>query len=302
MHSPFFSIIIPTFNSEKTLQGTLNSILGQVFTDFEIIIIDGASRDSTVAIIEENSRKEGRVRYVSETDNGIYDAMNKGIDMARGEWIYFLGSDDCLSGKSVLKNVNHSLNDCKYDFFYGQVMLKGVKYDGVFNLEKLFIKNISHQAIFYRNRVFERIGKYNIRYKFHADWEFNIRYFLTFGDDVKYEDILIAIFSGGGVSAAHDVLFLREVLIPLKLQRLILHPGYIKNIRKYDEWWRLLRNADIRHTEQLQPPGPEYKIPVSIQKIVKRQQLFPQGLLRVGIMSKAIMFASYLITIVTKEK
>ena len=302
MHSPFFSIIIPTFNSEKTLQSTLNSILEQVFTDLEIIIIDGMSGDATVALIEENFRKDRRIRYVSEADHGIYDAMNKGIDMAKGQWIYFLGSDDYLSGKNVLQVVNDSLKDCKCDFFYGQVLMKGVKYDGPLSLEKLLVKNISHQAIFYRRQIFEKNGKYNLRYKFHADWEFNIRYFLKVEEDVQYEDILIANFGAGGVSAEHDVLFLQEFLVPLKLQRLSRNPDSVKNIRRYDEWWRLLRNANIRRPEQLQPPGSGYIIPAVIQRMVKWQQLFSPALLRIGIVSKTSMFLSYLINIVTKEK
>ena len=297
MHSPFFSIIIPTFNSEKTLQEALNSVFSQRFTDFEIIIIDGMSGDNTITLIEENCRKDSRIRFVSEKDNGIYDAMNKGIDMTRGQWLYFLGSDDWISGDNVLQAVSDRLQDCKCDFFYGEVIMNGVKYDGPFTLEKLLIKNISHQAIFHRKQIFQKIGKYNTRYKLHADWEFNIRYFLEFYEDVQYNDIVIANFGKGGVSAAHDVPFLREFLLPVKLQRLTLHPGYSKSIRIYDEWWRLIRNADIRDLKQLQLFNAGYEIPLSLQRMVKMQQLVSSGLLRIGIVSKAIMLVCYSINL-----
>lgn len=302
MHTPFFSIIIPTFNSGKTLQGALNSIFSQRFTDLEIIIVDGLSRDNTSTIIEENFRRDKRIRFVSEKDKGIYDAMNKGIDMANGQWLYFLGSDDCFSHENVLQVVADSLQDCKCDFFYGEVMVNGVRYDGQFTFEKLLTKNISHQAIFFSKQLFVRTGKYNIRYELHADWDYNIRYFLQLSDKIKYKDILIANFGEGGVSSAHDVLFLRESLFPVKMQSLTHNPNYFKNIRKYDEWWRLIRNADIRSHQQLHLSVPGHEIPIAIQNMVAMQKFVPLRLLRIGILSKLIMSVSYMINLFTKGK
>ena len=302
MHTPFFSIIIPTFNSEKTLQGALDSIFCQRFNDLEIIIVDGLSRDKTSTLIKENFRKDKRIRFVSESDKGIYDAMNKGIDMANGQWLYFLGSDDCFSDENVLQAVADSVQDCKCDFFYGDVMMNGVRYDGQFTFEKLLTKNISHQAIFFSKQLFLRIGKYNIRYELHADWEYNIRYFLQPGDKIKYKDILIANFGEGGVSSAHDVLFLRESLLPIKMQSLSDTPDYFKNIRNYDEWWRLIRNADIRSHQQLHLSVPGHEIPIAIQNMVTMQKFITLRLLRMGIVSKLIMTVSYIINLFTKDK
>ncbi len=92
MHQPFFTIIIPTFNSDKTLQNALNSILQQGFTDFEVVVVDGLSVDNTLQVLRENSQKDHRVRFVSEKDKGIFDAMNKGINMAKGAWLYFMAA------------------------------------------------------------------------------------------------------------------------------------------------------------------------------------------------------------------
>jgi glycosyltransferase involved in cell wall biosynthesis len=101
----FFSIIIPTFNSEKVLRECLNSIVEQTFNNYEIILIDGLSTDSTVDIIKEYSLNNPNIHWVSEKDLGIYDAMNKGIKIANGEWVYFLGSDDKLSSNNALQEI-----------------------------------------------------------------------------------------------------------------------------------------------------------------------------------------------------
>lgn len=99
-----FSIIIPTYNSSATLGQALNSIIEQSFKDFEILIMDGASSDKTVAIAQKIN--DPRISIYSEPDSGVYDAMNKGIARARGEWVYFLGSDDWLINNTVLDKIN----------------------------------------------------------------------------------------------------------------------------------------------------------------------------------------------------
>ena len=86
------SIIIPTFNSANTLRRALDSIIGQTLNDLEVLIMDGVSTDQTLDIAK--TYNDNRIRIFSEPDNGVYDAMNKGIDKASGEWLYFLGSDD----------------------------------------------------------------------------------------------------------------------------------------------------------------------------------------------------------------
>jgi len=302
MHSPLFSIIIPTFNSVKTLQRALNSIFEQEFKKFEIIIVDGCSSDNTITLIEENCSNDARIKYVSEIDKGIYDAMNKGIDMATGKWLYFLGSDDKFYDKNVLLKVADKLKDCQCDFLYGQVIMKTAAYDGPFTLEKLITKNISHQSIFYMKQVFDKLGKYNIRYKLHADWEFNIRYFLHGDKMAKYADIIIANFSAGGVSSAHDVLFLQEYLIPLKLEKLTTNTTSLKTIKGYDEWWRLIRNAEIRSPKQLRLLCPDGNIPIVLIKAVNMQQRFSSRSLRFGLISKLIMTMSFIINQITKQR
>jgi glycosyltransferase involved in cell wall biosynthesis len=296
MSVPFFTIIIPTFNSEKKLQNALNSILQQTFSDFEILIIDGLSRDNTVNIIKENANKDKRIRFVSEKDNGIYDAMNKGITLAKSDWIYFLGSDDHLFNDKVLHAVFGNLknNDC--DMLYGNVCgvaFKG-KYDGEFDEEKLLKKNISHQAIFYNKHIFSKIGNFNTRYRTHADWDLNISCFENSSIKAKYIDLLIAEFAVGGASSSYDIPFLRERLFPVKLHMLNrVRRQYLHEIVNYDEWWRLLRNAKIREFEIDKYAGAGL-IPGCIKSMAKWQQKIPYRILKMGIFSKLLMLTNYL--------
>ena len=117
--NPTASIVIATYNSAKTLRMSLESVLNQSFQDWECVIVDGASKDGTVEIIKEYSNKDARFRYISEPDNGIYDAFNKGWKMAKGEWVYYLGSDDLLMQddlSNLLQNTGHA------DVLYGDVI------------------------------------------------------------------------------------------------------------------------------------------------------------------------------------
>src|SRR2546422_844446 len=105
---PIFSIILPTFNSAAQIATALESILNQTFNDFEILVLDGCSGDNTIEIAK--SYKDTRIRIWSEKDEGIYDAMNKGIEKATGKWLYFLGSDDELYNNAILEKVFHKVN------------------------------------------------------------------------------------------------------------------------------------------------------------------------------------------------
>ncbi len=101
-------------------------------------------------IVEEMSSKYPAIRFVSEKDKGIYDAMNKGVNLAKGEWLYFLGSDDRLFDNNVLNTIYQSVKDQNVDLVYGNIYKEetGKLYDGSFDLDKLLKRNISHQAMF----------------------------------------------------------------------------------------------------------------------------------------------------------
>lgn len=198
---PLISIIIPTYNSEKTISESIKSILEQSFDNYEILIMDGISDDHTLNIIKEFN--DPRIRIFSEKDSGVYDAMNKGIEKAEGKWLYFLGSDDTLYDKETLKDIEPFLGN--HDLVYGKAyftfrkIIHGKEYDRVY-LQK--IDNICHQAIFYNKNLFIRLGKFNTSFKIWADWDFNIRCFSLPEIQIKYLDILICNFNDqGGVSS-----------------------------------------------------------------------------------------------------
>jgi len=197
---PFFSIIIPTLNSSKTLTIALGSVLQQSFMDFEILIMDGLSTDTTIEIAQRFVDK--RIKIFSEKDNGIYDAMNKGIQLSKGEWLYFMGSDDALSDPNKLKELSTILSS-DIDMIYGNVIWgnTGKIYDGIFDLEKLIrYKNICQQAIFYNKNVFLKMGLFRNEFKYCADHYFNIQCFIS-GLKINYIDKIIAIYNNEGRSS-----------------------------------------------------------------------------------------------------
>jgi len=208
MTSKRFSIITPTLNSGGKLEQTINSVLSQNEKLFEYIIVDGCSKDETLRVI----RKYGeRIKWVSERDRGPYDAMNKGIEMATGGYLYFLGAGDHLR-EDILERVEKIIPERHLTFIYGNVYLLDEKreYLGEFDEAKIARKNICHQAIFYERSIFEIIGKYDLRYSLLADHAFNLR---CFGDKrIKkiYMNDVIADYEGRGLSREQDLNFIKD--------------------------------------------------------------------------------------------
>ena len=214
MTQPFFSIIIPTFNSGKTLLACLESIMGQSFQNFEILIMDGLSTDKTLFIVKKYEAANPNIRWFSEKDKGIYDAMNKGIKLAKGEWIYFLGSDDKLYNSEVLNNITQELRRiANIDVFYGNVYssrFNGI-YDGEFSYEKIYKQNLCHQSIFFSKTVFDEVGYFDLKYKGHADWDHNLKWFLSKKINKSFIDLVIAEYADGGFSSLGvDEIFLSD--------------------------------------------------------------------------------------------
>jgi glycosyltransferase involved in cell wall biosynthesis len=187
--------------------------------------MDGVSTDSTLEITE--SLNDNRIKIYSGKDRGIYDAMNKGIDNARGEWLYFLGSDDVLYDDNVLEKIYSIAQTAKGEIIYGNVKIIGDAgwandgdiYDGEFDLKKILRKNISHQAIFYHNCVYQKLGKYTIDYNRCADWDFNLRCFANY--HFMYVTIIVAKFQAGNTSSTGDEKFRKDKWI---------------NVLKYFKW------------------------------------------------------------------
>lgn len=210
MAEPLFSIIIPTYNSSKTLRGCLESIIVQSFTKYEVWIIDGSSNDQTLRIIKEFAANYPLINYISMHDKGIYDAMNKGIDLAKGEWLYFLGSDDSLYSENVLNNIAAKITSSKALVIYGNVVVRGENkwnlngqvFAGEYNLERLLNMTICHQAIFYNRVVFKKYGYYDLNFPVAADYVFNLKCYAY--TPFSYINIIIANFFVGGFSSNNE--------------------------------------------------------------------------------------------------
>lgn len=205
---PKFSIILPTFNSEKTILRALYSIASQSFTDYEVIIMDNCSKDKTIEI----ASRFNSFKIVSEKDNGIYHAMNKAVDLSTGEYLYFMGSDDKFIDEGVLKKINSLIKN--EDFIYGKVLVKDTDYvlGNKLNVFNLPFSNSCHQAQFIKKSLLLKLGKFNTNYWLHADLNILIKV-ITNNKEVKakYIPFLIAIYDLTGVSSRnYDVAFWQD--------------------------------------------------------------------------------------------
>ncbi len=199
---PKISIIIATYNSEATLPACLKSIVEQSYKDIEICIVDGASNDDTVQILTDWSSTYPVIKYQSEKDDGVFFAMNKGIDMSTGQWLYFLGSDDELASPDVLSEVAKEISTRDPDLIYGNIsgLHTGKQYQ-INTFKKVIAEGISHQSIFYRKAIFDRVGKYDVKFSIAADYCLNLTVFLDKKFKIHYINKDIAKFGERGLSS-----------------------------------------------------------------------------------------------------
>jgi glycosyltransferase involved in cell wall biosynthesis len=202
------SIITICKNSEKTISKCIESVIWQTYSNIEYIIIDGASTDNTLNIIDKYKNEVSKL--ISEPDQGIYDAMNKGIDVSMGEYIIFCNADDYLisdhSIDCVMQLINANAN-YDYDIFYGNVfILNNEKCKGniwkAANVSKysLFRGSIPHPATIYSRDAFKRCGLFDISYTIAGDYEWIVRAYLQNKLNFKSIDTIVTVFLKGGIS------------------------------------------------------------------------------------------------------
>lgn len=202
------SIITPTYNSEKTISRTIDSIIAQNYSNLEYIIIDGASNDRTLEIIKDYQAKIN-IKLISESDGGLYDAMNKGIALATGEIVGILNSDDLFKSDNVLSLVAESFADNKVDAVYGDItyfadnekVIKRYWPSGVYregNLNNGW--TIPHPALYLRKSVYDRFGLFNTDFKIAGDYEFILRLLKKHKINLKYVPQVFVNMYEGGVS------------------------------------------------------------------------------------------------------
>ncbi|PHK33274.1 family 2 glycosyl transferase [Nostoc linckia z16] len=196
MKNKLVTVITVVFNARKTLEATIESVLNQDDELVEYCIVDGGSTDGTIDLIRKYEHRLGW--WCTEPDNGIYDAMNKGIDHASGKWLYFLGGDDTLR-PGVIRQVAPYLKD-EYSIVFGDV-----KYDNGYQMRSFFgprtlLQNtIHHQSAFYKNSLFSSY-RYDTSIKIVSEYDLHLRIYLD-KEPVNYVPIIIADCATGGASS-----------------------------------------------------------------------------------------------------
>lgn len=205
------SIITATYNSASTIKDTFESILSQCFKDYELVVVDGASNDDTLAIIREyEPRFEGRMKWVSERDWGIYDAMNKGINRATGDVIGILNSDDFYTSDDVLATVAAAMEGNDIDAVYGDIhyvndgeLGKCVRYysSAGFKRERMMQGWMpAHPSFYCRREVYQKYGLFDTSFKVAADFEQLLRLIYVESIRIQYIPKDFVTMRTGGAS------------------------------------------------------------------------------------------------------
>lgn len=220
------SLITVTFNSDRTLCDTIQSVISQYFTNIEYIIVDGSSQDNTIEIIKKYEPLfQGRLKWISEKDNGLYDAMNKGIHMATGDIVGIINSDDFYHRNDVITKVAEAFNNTDTQAVYGDVRFvnpkkldKTVRYYSSKNFTPhLFRYGFmpAHPTFFTYRKYFEEFGYYKTDYKIAADYELLIRFLYVHQLKSKYLPFDFMKMRTGGTSTASvksNILLNKEIV------------------------------------------------------------------------------------------
>lgn len=194
---PKVSIVTVTYNAGKLAEKTLSNLLEQDYPEKEIIVVDGKSTDDTLDIISRYAQRGALAKWVSEPDGGIYDAMNKGVGMASGEWVIFMNAGDVFASQDVLRRVFVS-GQQDADVVYGDVVKDGEVKKAPQSYYPYHRMLFCHQCVFTRRECLQR-NPFDIRHRLSADFKsFLVLY--QRGARFKHVDIPVAIFDTGGVS------------------------------------------------------------------------------------------------------
>lgn len=235
------TIITINRNNASGLEKTIRSVLAQTETDFEYVIVDGASSDGSVDIIKQyDKRFNGRMRWTSEPDTGIYNAMNKGIEMAEGSYLEFLNSGDSLASKDVVRKMYDALErNGNPAILYGN-MLKEMR-DGTIVRDKCFagqeitflgfyIGTLNHSPAFIRKELFDKYGRYDESFRIVSDWKWYMQAIIFGRENPVYLDLDVTSFDMNGISETNKDLDRMERRRVLEEQ---INPAFLAD---YDKW------------------------------------------------------------------
>ena len=209
-HNPLITIVTVCFNSEETICDTLKSVASQSYKNFEHIIIDGVSTDTTLEKI--NTWNKHKIILYSEKDHGIYDAMNKGISLAKGDIVGFLNSDDVYAGNNVLKIIAQAMSNPSVDASYGDLV-----YVDRFNLKKVrrywkssqykprLFENgwvVPHPTFYVKRKIYSKYGNFDTKLKLAADFDLILRLLCVYSVRSVYIPTVLVKMRLGGASNA----------------------------------------------------------------------------------------------------
>jgi glycosyltransferase involved in cell wall biosynthesis len=218
---PKISIITVNYNNADGLQRTMSSVAGQSLTNFEYIVIDGNSNDGSINILKDNSSLLSN--WVSESDTGVYQAMNKGIKMATGDYLLFLNSGDTFRTTTTLEEVHNKMSH-SLDIYYGDLMFTAnnkeflQEYPKELSFDYFLERSLPHPGSFIKKELFERIFYYTESFKIAADWEFFVCAICKEGVSYQHLELVISNFDLLGMSnePKNKVLIEEERLIALQ--------------------------------------------------------------------------------------
>ena len=232
------SIITVNLNNRDGLKRTIDSVIAQTFTDYEWIVIEGGSTDGSKELIEQY--QDHFTYWVSEPDKGIYNAMNKGIAHAQGEWLQFLNSGDWLYETTTLEKVYSK--DYGVDVIYGNMSLMNGKktkihiYPDELTFSYFLDHTICHQATFYKRQLFIDV-KYDETFKIASDWAMQLQLILQ-NKRFEHIDKIITFFDGSGIgSQSNETVFHEKYLITEKYI-----PYHLRKDLDYVKKWELVEN------------------------------------------------------------
>ena len=215
-HSMILSIITINRNNSSGLEKTMRSVASQTFRELEYIIIDGASTDGSVEVIKKYESQFANLKWVSERDKGIYNAMNKGIRMASGDYIQILNSADCLASNEVTEQMMAELErQGNPSILYGN-MVKCFP-DGRKMVDKcfagqeitmlgMFTGTLNHDPAYSRRDLFEKYGYYDESLKIVSDWKWYLEAIILGGEQPQYIDMDVTLFDMTGISETNKEL------------------------------------------------------------------------------------------------
>lgn len=232
---PKISIITINLNNKEGLEKTILSVVSQVYKDFEYLVIDGESTDGSIDVIKNYSQKIDY--WKSEKDAGIYNAMNKGISIAKGDYLLFLNSGDVLFDENVLKNTFEKYQSNE-DLLYGKVKLEDRILDYPEKIDFAFFLHhtVCHQSVLIKRDLFQKFGMYDENFKIISDRLFFLKIFYQSNITSKYLPFIISIYDQSGISATNTRLLQLEskqvidTIIPVEIQKIIEQNNYNKFI------------------------------------------------------------------------